>query len=178
MTEAAPAAGRSCGDCALCCKVYPIPAMDKPRGAWCRAWKAGAGCTIRDDRPQFCRDFHCTWMLDSRLGPEWKPSVCKFVMNWTENGLLFVTMEPNSPLAYRKEPYYGVLKSTSRTCLAKGEKIIIFSGASKYVMLPDGEHLLGPRDATFDFHVTVRTTGGQESYSVVVTRQEPLDAVA
>jgi hypothetical protein len=179
MTEAAATVpGRSCGDCTLCCKVYPVPVMEKPRGVWCKECKPGRGCGIWQDRPQFCREFHCTYILDQRLGPEWKPNVAKFVMNWAAKGMLHVTVDPNFPLSYRKEPYYRALKDTSRACMAKDESIVIFSGNNKYLMLPDGEHLIGPRDARNEWYVNIKMVDGREVFTVVVTEEKPLEAVA
>jgi hypothetical protein len=173
-----PAPGKSCGDCTMCCKVYPVPVMNKPRGVWCKECTPGKGCGIWQTRPQFCRDFHCTYILDGRLGPEWKPNVCKFVMNWAAKGLLHITVDPAFPLSYRKEPYFTGLKETAKRCMEKGESIIIFSGDNKFLMLPDGEHLIGPREDPMEWYVNIRQQGGRAVYSVVVTKHEKPGAAA
>ena len=66
-----PAPGRSCTDigCAYCCKVVSIKFPDgehKPMRKWCKHCTK-PGCGIYDERPDVCRDFHCTWLAD----PQW-----------------------------------------------------------------------------------------------------------
>jgi hypothetical protein len=171
MSEAASnTTTRSCGDCTLCCKVYPIPPMEKQRNVWCKACKPGRGCDIWVERPQMCRDFNCTWITDHRLGPEWKPNVAKFVMNWATKEHLHITVDPGSPLSYRKEPYYTGLKATAERCMAKNESVIIFSGENKFLMLPDGEQLIGPREEHLEWYVNVRKESNRQSYTIVVSK--------
>src|SRR4051812_32045712 len=76
-----PAPGRACGTCTLCCKVYDVPALDKPVGQWCGYCKPGRGCGIHLMRPDHCRSFHCLWMTETWLGPEWKPERSKIVLS-------------------------------------------------------------------------------------------------
>ncbi len=80
---AQPAPGRACGACTLCCKVYDVPAVESVAGQWCRHTKAGQGCAIHATRPDHCRAFHCLWMTESWLGPEWKPDRAKMVLTST-----------------------------------------------------------------------------------------------
>jgi hypothetical protein len=174
----APTYARSCGNCTLCCKVYPVPVMNKPRSVWCKECKPGKGCGIWETRPEFCRDFHCLWIKDQRMGPEWQPNVAKFVMNWAAKGVLHVTVDPNFPLSYRKEPYYRALKDSARRCMEKNESIVIFSGDNKYLMLPDGEHLIGPRDDTIEWYVNMRPDGDRTIYKVVITQHTKAVAAA
>src|SRR5262245_33293733 len=85
-----PAPGKSCGGCSLCCKVLLIqpfsPAgfrkwpLNKPHGVWCTDCQPGVGCRIYDDRPDECREFLCWWLVEPRLGPEWKPDKSKLVI--------------------------------------------------------------------------------------------------
>ncbi|MFM9974450.1 MAG: hypothetical protein ACKVON_07740 [Beijerinckiaceae bacterium] len=179
MSEApTTASSRSCGDCTLCCKVYPVPVMQKPRNVWCKECKPGRGCGIWQTRPEFCRDFHCTYINDTRLGPEWKPNVCKFVMNWATPQHLHVTVDPGSPLSYRKEPYYAGLKATAERCMAKEQSVIVFSGENKFLMLPDGEHLIGPREDKMEWYVNIKTEGSRKIYTVVVTQHEKIGTAA
>ncbi len=107
------APARSCGTCTLCCKVYEVPPVDnKPRGVWCRHCKPGRGCGIWDSRPQFCRDFHCHWILDPSFGEEWKPEKSKLVMNLRSDNNVFVVMvDPGSPGAWLREPYHSGLRA-------------------------------------------------------------------
>ena len=43
---------RACGDCRLCCKVFPLPVLEKPAGTWCRhVLRPG----LRNPRPRQAR---------------------------------------------------------------------------------------------------------------------------
>ena len=159
---------RSCGDCTLCCKVYPVPAVNKPRDKWCQHCKPGQGCGIWQERPQFCRDFHCLWVKDERLEPQWKPSNCKFVMTWVSETQLNITCDPGAPMAHRKEPFFTSLKDSAKRFAREGKAILIFTGSQKFALLPDGERLLGPRDALIDFRVLVEEHLGIASHFIEV----------
>jgi hypothetical protein len=51
---------RPCGECQLCCKLFPVPLLEKPAGAWCRH-SCAAGCAIHASRPEVCRQYDCYW---------------------------------------------------------------------------------------------------------------------
>ena len=38
------------------------------------------GCKIYDTRPTTCRSFHCAWLINPELGPEWRPTTVKMVL--------------------------------------------------------------------------------------------------
>src|SRR6478752_6584159 len=59
-----PANERACGTCTMCCKVYPIPILNKQEGKWCAHCAIGSGCRIHEDRPEQCRSFVCLWLQD------------------------------------------------------------------------------------------------------------------
>jgi len=69
------AAGRSCGDCHVCCILLEIAALAKPPRESC-VHLAGGQCSRYETRPDACRAFHCLWLRgalqsnDTRLRPE------------------------------------------------------------------------------------------------------------
>src|SRR4051812_16469014 len=120
-----PAPGRACGACTLCCKVYDVPSLDKPAGQWCRYAKPGRGCGIHETRPQHCRSFHCLWMTQSWLGPEWKPDQAKMVLSIDPATLcLFVQVDPGQPNAWKREPYYRHLKQWAAGALQQRRHVV------------------------------------------------------
>ena len=79
---------RPCGDCRLCCKVFPLPVLDKPAGAWCRH-TAAAGCAIHGPRtPEVCRQYDCYWREHDALSESWRPDRIGIVV--TEAGSVSV----------------------------------------------------------------------------------------
>ena len=136
---------KRCGDCSLCCKVLAIPELEKPKDAWCSNFAAGTGCRIYADRPPSCRDFACRWLVDSSMGPEWKPSVCKLVLD-TKPGLLVVHADPAVSKPWRMEPYHSVLKRLAAQGLARGTLVMAMERRRSIVILPDREVDMGILD--------------------------------
>src|SRR5712691_7849777 len=131
--------GRSCGDCSLCCKLPQIDELDKPEGVWCRhcAPRRG-GCTIYETRPTSCRTFHCSWLVDSEFGPEWRPLTCKMVVFLERNGSrLAIRVVPEYPDAWRREPYYSQIKRWSRAAVDARQQVVVYIRRRVIVILPD-----------------------------------------
>lgn len=139
-----PAAGRQCGACALCCKVFDMAALEKPVGTWCKHCQPGRGCSIYQTRPDQCRAFHCFWMLAPFLGPEWKPDRAKFVLTIDPaTEFMLCQLDPSHPLAWKKAPYYGQMKQWSAAGLQNGRLVIVFLNRAMTVVLPDKDVDLG-----------------------------------
>ena len=138
------AAGRECGTCTLCCKVFDVPSLSKPAGQWCRHCKPGRGCGIHETRPDHCRSFHCLWMTGAWLGPEWKPERAKMVLTIDPaTRFLLVQVEPGSAGAWRREPYYSQLKGWAAASLREKRHVVVFVNNSATVVLPDKDVALG-----------------------------------
>ncbi|HVL73869.1 MAG TPA: hypothetical protein VM434_18510 [Beijerinckiaceae bacterium] len=150
-----PAPGRACGTCTLCCKVYDVPSLDKKMGVWCRHCLPGRGCGIHETRPDHCRAFHCLWMTETWLGPEWKPEKSKMVLTLDPaTRFLMVQVDPGSAAAWKREPYYGQLKQWAAAGLAERRHVVVFLNTSATVVLPDRDvpvGTIGPGD-----RITVR----------------------
>lgn len=98
-----------CGSCTACCRVYAIPALDKPAGAWCKHCDIGKGCRTYDNRPELCVDFKCLWLQSQereaaeRMPLDARPDRCKVVFSpTTKDGLFAAMVMPGSPDAFRK----------------------------------------------------------------------------
>jgi hypothetical protein len=136
--------GRSCGTCNLCCKVFSIQEINKPAGQWCNHCERGRGCTIHAQRPRSCREFFCSWLIDPNLGPEWKPEVARFVLSADPNYQALVVMaDPGMPLAWRRQPYYSVLRQFSEVFFRLDKKVLVNLRGHITVILPDREVALG-----------------------------------
>ena len=157
-----PEEQRQCGDCSLCCKVMKIPELQKPKDEWCPNFVRGRGCGIYADRPHSCQVFHCAWLTDLTMGPEWKPSVSKMVLV-SKPGLLAVHIDPNANRPWRTEPYYAVLKRLA----AQGQKnqtvVLVVDRRRNIAILPDRDVDLGyiDADARISFEI-VNTASGPE----------------
>ena len=136
---------RRCGACSLCCKLAQVDELDKPAGVWCRHCAPGrGGCTIYETRPNVCRNWACSWIVDSRLGAEWYPLTSKMVLYIEDSGKrLGVLVEPSHANAWRREPYYSQLKHWSREAVEARRQIVVFIKKRVIVILPDRDVDLG-----------------------------------
>lgn len=138
------AAGRTCGDCTLCCKVLAIAELDKPQGVWCRHCVASAGCRIYADRPMECRTFSCGWLVDARLGEEWRPSRSRIILVASAGqNRLAIHVDPARPGAWRQRPYYGQLKEWAHAAARVGGQVVVYLGRAATVILPDRDVPVG-----------------------------------
>lgn len=135
---------RTCGSCTLCCKLFPVPPLDKPAGKWCPHVAQGKGCGIHETRPQLCRGFDCQWLVSEDLGPDWKPERSKFVLSiYPGSNSLVVTVDPAFPAAWRTPQFLPMLRRWAAAALAQGDQVIVFVGDACTVILPDREKELG-----------------------------------
>ena len=158
MTDGA----RQCGDCSLCCKVLGIPELNKAKDDWCPNFAAGTGCRIYADRPPSCHDFICRWLSDPTMGPEWKPSICKMVLD-AKPSLLVVHVDPAVQRPWRAEPYFSVLKRLAAQGLTRGTMVMVMERRRSIVILPDREVDLGliPPDTRIALERVMTTSGPQ-----------------
>jgi hypothetical protein len=167
-TTQQPAPGKSCGTCTMCCKVYPVPVLAKPAGKWCQHCKPGQGCEIWQDRPEFCREFFCRYMIDPSFGPEWKPDTCKFVMNYQPNGTFAVSVDPGHRTAWKQEPYYSGLKHMSGQLLAGGVTMFVDDRIHKIIVTPDEDVIAGNVHDVPNYEIFKDVRAGITSYRVVI----------
>lgn len=111
----------------MCCKLFHIPAFDKPAGKWCRHWAAGSGCAIHPDRPDQCREFFCLWMTDPTVADVWKPDRSRIVLSiFPGNGFVYAQVDPSSPHAWRKQPYFDDLRRMAGALAEANRRVIVF----------------------------------------------------
>jgi hypothetical protein len=57
---------RQCGDCQLCCKLLPVPPLQKAAGVACRFQKFHKGCTVygKPAMPRECAIWNCRWLVN------------------------------------------------------------------------------------------------------------------
>jgi hypothetical protein len=129
--------GRSCGSCAMCCKLYDVPEVGSMAGKWCRHCTPGKGCGIHTTRPETCRRFFCGWMVSASLGPEWKPERAKLIIRLIpgEGSSLCVAVDVDEgfPAAWQRPDIYAKLKRIA----AYSREVVVSIGRRRIVVLPD-----------------------------------------
>jgi hypothetical protein len=139
--------GRDCGDCSLCCKIFAVEELEKPSWKWCQHCAPGrGGCLAYDDRPKSCRTFMCVWLVDSRFGPEWKPSRSKMIITADQTGHhVTIRCDPGSPNAWRRPPFYRQILELARAARAKNSMVTINIEERVTVVDPNEDILSGRR---------------------------------
>ena len=80
-------------------------------GKWCTHCKPGKGCAIHDALPSQCAEFHCWWRFEEKVPPHWKPDQAKMVITiHPGSGYILVQVDPSTPSAWRRQPYYDQLR--------------------------------------------------------------------
>lgn len=136
MGEAAPE--RTCGDCGMCCKLMGVAAIDKAPHAWCGHFRKGAGCGIYAERPKACADYACYWLKAPNLDDRWRPDRARFVLH-RENGgqALVVEVDPASPDAWRRAPFYDAFKTWAAKGGPRGLTLNVLVGRRGFEILAD-----------------------------------------
>jgi len=141
--EANPVEGKACGSCTMCCKLFEINWLDRPKpaGKWCPHCRPGQGCAIWNELPAGCSAYYCIWRLDPDLGPEWRPDRARFILTHAhQDAPLAVLVDPAQPDAHRREPYRSRLARTAREILdGRGSTIVVFRGQERALLFPDRE---------------------------------------
>lgn len=158
--------GRNCADCAMCCKLLEIPELEKPYNAWCTHCLDKASCSIHATRPQRCRDFYC-YFLGSKLGEEWRPSKCRFILTTHEDRML-IMVDPARPDSWRKEPYFSFIRNW-----AAQTNVYAMVGTKTYAIFPDHVDDLG--EVTDDHQIMITeemTASGPRRKAIRVLKSE------
>lgn len=141
--DSLPVADRTCGSCMMCCKLPTIESLGKEAGVWCRFAKSGQGCTNYADRPTQCSTFFCGWMREASFGPEWKPSVAKFLFFTSGTGGAFTILpDTGYPNSWRNPVYYPTLKKYACELLETGIPTFVIQGSTVTVILPDRDETI------------------------------------
>jgi hypothetical protein len=82
---------RQCGGCTLCCKLVPVPSIDKGAGVRCRHQRSGKGCAVyaRPNMPLDCQLWSCRWLTEDDTADLSRPDRAHYVIDIMPD---FVTM--------------------------------------------------------------------------------------
>jgi hypothetical protein len=158
--EAIPAAGKACGSCTMCCKLFDVDWLGKPKpaGQWCHHCNPGKGCSIWSDLPPECGSYFCVWRIDPTLAQEWRPDRARFILTHAhQEAPLAIIVDPGLPDAHRREPYRSQLAKTAQGILdGRGSTIVVFVGHRRFLLFPDREVPIPDGVALWDIRIEKR----------------------
>jgi hypothetical protein len=107
---------RTCHPCRLCCKIFPLPVLDKPGDEWCRH-ATEAGCAVHGEgQPPVCREYACFWLTEEDLPGEFRPDLVGVVV--TECGTITIRGEELPVLRFNEEQPGMAVEGPARSLLA------------------------------------------------------------
>ena len=109
---------RQCGDCQLCCKLLPVPPLEKKAGQRCRHQKFGKGCAVyhKAGMPMECSIWNCRWLVNDDTADLPRPDRSHYVIDITPDHITLqdnetkattaiqvvqIWIDPKHPLAHR-----------------------------------------------------------------------------
>jgi hypothetical protein len=168
-----PKAVRECDGCTLCCKVFTVHELAKPGNSWCPHCIRGTGCGIYERRPVDCATFQCGYLTMPQLGPEWKPAISHLIISSEfSTKRLNIHVDRGRPDAWRKQPYYGIIKDWSRQVLPRGEMVIVMIGMRCIVPFPDRDVDLGVMGRNDLISIGERVTANGKEYEAFVVKRD------
>lgn len=72
---------RQCGDCQLCCKLLPVPEIEKPANTKCMHQRHHVGCTIYKHLPMSCALWSCRWLVNNDTHDLSRPDRSHYVID-------------------------------------------------------------------------------------------------
>jgi hypothetical protein len=74
---------RQCGDCQLCCRLLPVPPLQKKAGQSCQFQKFHKGCTVYHTAkmPPECAIWNCRWLVNDDTDDLSRPDRAHYVID-------------------------------------------------------------------------------------------------
>ncbi len=87
-----------CDGCTLCCYLFNIPELDKDSSTECY-YCDGKGCTIYNNRPDYCKGFNCAYLQQRNPNIKLRPDKCGVVFEKINDQLFHGTMDERNPFS-------------------------------------------------------------------------------
>lgn len=145
---------RTCGDCALCCKLLLVEAFNKPAGEWCKhCTKTSCSIFGQPDRQTICGPYECVWLSRETLPEELRPDRCKVVLEAVDDRNFIAFVDPQYPTIWQEGEIIKVLDSMLRENFA----VVVLVGGIRNILLPPGRTA---EEVWEDLHKALRSKRG------------------
>lgn len=85
---------RKCGSCTLCCKLLPVPELEKPNNVRC-VYQCSKGCRIYARRPHSCAFWNCRWLAGDDTGQ--RPDRAHYVVDMMPDFVIARPLDGSEP---------------------------------------------------------------------------------
>lgn len=111
----------------------------------------------------------CMWLVDPRLGAEWKPNRSKMVICPGDNSL-DIECDAGYPLAWKSEPYFHQIQEWALAARQHDGFVWVCVGNKTTLIAPEGEFPLGELHG--DDRIITKFTGSRFTGVRVVKASE------
>ena len=107
-----------CGECTLCCDLFPVKWLNKPANTKCV--HCDLGCKIHDTKPAECTDFDCAYVQMENIPIDLRPDKCGIIFEKLDDKIFYGTVNHNAKIsdfgkgqinAFLKQGYSVILAS-------------------------------------------------------------------
>jgi hypothetical protein len=85
-----------CGECTLCCTLFPVKWLNKPPLTDCKHCILKKGCGIQDTKDDECRDFDCMYVQVGNIPIDLRPDKCGIIFEKWSDKIIYGTLDPNN----------------------------------------------------------------------------------
>jgi hypothetical protein len=138
---------RQCSGCSLCCKLLPMPELDKAAGTRCHHQRTGKGCAIYARRPMSCALWNCRWLINDDTADLRRPDRAHYVIDIMPDFITLtepehesanvevvqIWLDPDYPDAYKDPALLDYLARRGEEGIAA---IIRSSASEAFVLFP------------------------------------------
>lgn len=92
---------RKCNNCALCCKLIEVTALQKEAWKWCvHCTKHSCEIFEKEWRPIACSSYKCEWLLNESMDESLRPDRCKVIFEKIDKENYIALIDPSRPDAW------------------------------------------------------------------------------
>lgn len=85
-----------CGECTLCCELFPVMWLHKPANTPCIY--CDKGCTIHEDKDDECKDFNCMYRQVDAVDFEFRPDHSHIIFE-RHDDIIWGTKDPGREIS-------------------------------------------------------------------------------
>lgn len=112
----------NCGECTLCCDLFPVRWLDKPPNSSCKFCEGG--CTIHKMKPPECSDFNCAYVQMKKGNIELRPDKCGIIFEKLSDKIFFGTVDPKrEPSDLGKRQAFNFVEQGYSVVLASSKRV-------------------------------------------------------